>query len=189
MPTDGSTDAYAAEFREADARRELVGLDPLRVSPVTESFLPHGGDDLNFHLRRTTQQFTFEQLANQCIAVHSLLLPEIAQHLGTSPILTLGFVCLGGRPLFSFSSEHLRAWVRDGAPDFHGADIHCWITLPSLEILDYTLGAAIYKKTRDPRVRGAMVALHCSQLRGMSYHPIVLGEDVLPRLGLRRVRG
>lgn len=186
MLPDGKSADYEAEFREADARREIVGLSALRVPLVADLFLPHGGDDLNFRLRGTTQQFTFEQLANQCISVHSLLLPEIANHLGTAPILTLGFVRLGENSIFSFSEEHLRTWGRDGAPSFHAADIHCWITLPSLEILDYTLGAAIYKQTHDPRVRGAMVARHCSQLRGMSYHPVILGEDALPRLGLRR---
>lgn len=175
---------YEQEFHAANARRSIFGLAPLPFTPTASRFLP--GDDateLNRAIAPVTSQFTSKDFAFQCLAVHKRLMEPISNQLGVTPVFTIGYFRLENDPMFEFSEETLKKWAREGVPDFTSVELHAWLTLPSFEILDYTLGASIYALNKDDRLRDVMAALHYSSLVGMSYHPMVLGADIPGRIG------
>jgi hypothetical protein len=134
-------------------------------------------------MRHYTQRFTPEDFAFQCLSVHKALLPHVSEHLGVDPMFTIGYLRIMGDPEYQFSERDLRAWAKYGVPHFASVKLHAWLTLPSFEILDYTLGATYYKVSGDKRAREAMLAMHYSSLDRMSYHPMILGDDIPPRIG------
>lgn len=184
IPPDTTFAGYESEFAAANARRSYIGREPLMLAPSAQLFFPEGdASRLNNALRHLTQRLTVDQFAFECLGVHKYLQPHIADYLRTKPILTIGYVRIGNEPIFHFSDDDLKTWAREGVGDMSAVDLHAWLTLPSYEILDYTLGASLYRVTRDKRLLGGMTAMHHSMLRGMTYHPMILGEDVPSRIG------
>lgn len=62
--------------------------------------------------------------------------------------------------------------------------IHAWLTLPACEIMDFTIqttSAVINKAKKD---LGGVYAGHADHLsNNIRYHPMLLGEDYLRRIG------
>ena len=63
-------------------------------------------------------------------------------------------------------------------------NIHAWLTLPTCEILDFTLPTtyAVINKTKEGY--GEVLAGHADHLlENVRYRPMLLGEDYLRRIG------
>ncbi|MDA5492291.1 hypothetical protein PGS50_03360 [Yersinia intermedia] len=63
-------------------------------------------------------------------------------------------------------------------------NIHAWLTLPTCEILDFTLPTtyAVTNKTKEGY--GEVLAGHADHLlKNVRYRPMLLGEDYLRRIG------
>jgi hypothetical protein len=86
-------------------------------------------------------------------------------------------------PIFSFNESDLLQWAETGVPDFRRVNMHAWVTLSSLEIVDLSIGPTIAAKTKDDRLAGMAITRHVSRTPGFRYLPMILGEDVLPIIG------
>ncbi|KMZ11842.1 hypothetical protein BHUM_03135 [Candidatus Burkholderia humilis] len=64
-------------------------------------------------------------------------------------------------------------------------ELHAWLTLPSREIIDLTLSTTLGIVRNLPELVGRAAFIHPNDLVGNhSYHPQVLGEDYLRRIGV-----
>lgn len=134
-----------------------------------------------------------EVLVNQCLNVHRFLQDEIADIAGVRPVLTVGGVEQDdGYPLFGFSRKDFEEWSASGAPDISKMQIHAWLTLPSLEIIDLTFVASatvamtgVYSWPYP--VPGLLIAQRWQDFQGITYRPVALGDNIPDKLRLPQV--
>lgn len=132
-------------------------------------------------------------LACKCLEVHTTMLELVGDTVGVSPVLTVGDVTVGNKRAYNFSRESAVAQM-SREPGTATFNVHAWLTLPSLEIVDFTLlptyatandGARrLYEKRRESP---GILANHWSMFSGISYHPVVLGTDAVDKLKLLRL--
>lgn len=128
------------------------------------------------------------RLAGQCLRVHSILAPDVAAIVWVTPMLTIGNVCLGGDlKAYHMTQADVVRWVENGPDDPYAANFHAWLTLPSMEIIDFTLSATISYIERhktDNHIEFGVIAKHYTELCGLDYEPIAVGgSGLLERLG------
>ncbi|WP_186080256.1 hypothetical protein [Burkholderia gladioli] len=126
-----------------------------------------------------------ENVAAQCFAVSSFLREPLQDVLGVPLTYTLGYVNLGRGPVFHTPVESLKAMLDAGRPASRALELHAWLTLPSREIIDLTLSTTLGIVRNLPELVGRAAFIHPNDLVGNhSYHPQVLGEDYLRRIGV-----
>ncbi|MGA3706031.1 hypothetical protein ACI2TH_22145 [Ralstonia nicotianae] len=79
----------------------------------------------------------------------------------------------------------MKAMLDAGRPTARALELHAWLTLPSREIIDLTLSTTLGLVRNLPELVGRAAFIHPNDLVGNhSYHPQVLGEDYLRRIGV-----
>lgn len=123
-------------------------------------------------------------LMAQCFAIHYALAPMIDSAYEVRSVLTLGWVHTPPNDHFRMSDEELIAVMRDGVSGGK-LNLHCWLTLPTREILDCTLPTTIAFVNEMPEAyEGAVLSKHWTELTGgVRYHPQLVGSDFLERSG------
>lgn len=98
--------------------------------------------------------------------------------LGINTQLTLGSVVYGDRTYFPFTKDDLRRSLPQRAPT---RSFHAWLTTEGLETIEFTFSLAIKIASGSAPAYNAPTVATASQ---SSYlHPLVIGRDILPRLG------
>ncbi|NQD80991.1 hypothetical protein HP436_12470 [Pseudomonas sp. CrR14] len=73
--------------------------------------------------------------------------------------------------------------MREGMPS-HALNLHAWLTLPSLEVIDITFGTTYGVVRNASDFIGRMCFMHPDDMTaGMQYHPQLIGETYLERIG------
>jgi hypothetical protein len=180
---------YEEEFTAANARRQLFGKKELPFQKSQRWFLdPNTLNGMAHAIRGVTEQYTVEEMAANCASVSLHVGPVIGKFLGTDAIFTLGYFSVGDRDFCYLNEKTLLEWAENGPPTFPVVDVHAWLTLPSFEIIDITSGSTIEIALNIKEARGNAITMHYSQLSGgWVFHPVILGEDMLPVLGLEQL--
>jgi hypothetical protein len=63
-------------------------------------------------------------------------------------------------------------------------NVHAWLTLPSMEIIDATLATTMAIAQGRPEQGGGVVMGHADGFTGFAYRPMLVGADSLQRAGL-----
>ena len=68
-------------------------------------------------------------------------------------------------------------------------NLHAWLTLPSMEVLDFSLPTSYAKVNNRPEDIGSAIAEHANKLsaNGMTYKPLIVGEDFLVKSKILRL--
>ena len=123
--------------------------------------------------------------------VHWSHINEIKQIVGSDVCLTIGSVISDdGDDWFAVSEDDVSDWIANGI-DFtipqklH--ELHAWLTLPSMEIIDITFlpTFAHAQHLKDPAKRNlefGPIAKYADDVTGFSYVPIALGNDMATKL-------
>ncbi|MBW4936168.1 hypothetical protein [Marinobacter sp. F4206] len=126
------------------------------------------------------------KLAHKCLAIHYELLEDVEKIIGVKPIFTIGHMNIHGEEYWRITEDQLLEMSR--SPSFQSKrHLHAWLSLPSSEIIDFTFPASYVVETKYSGEIGVAITKHHSELQGMSYHPVALGEEVLYRTGLAAV--
>lgn len=101
------------------------------------------------------------------------------------PVLyTLGWIDDGSdEGLFKFDD----AFIADKLRNVHmpgNVNIHAWLTLPSMEIIDVTLATTMAIAQGRPEQGGGVVMGYADEFKGLAYRPMLIGMDFLRRAGL-----
>lgn len=167
---------------ERSRQYKLINDDP---PTTTKQLLPKPSALLLQRLIDALGRPSGAQLAGQCLAVSYRLLPHVCAVFGAA-FFTVGYLTIGDRPLYFFSENDVQRWLTDGLPQ-GTANLHAWLTLPSMEILDFTFGPSVALKNNAPDMAGIMIAQHPDTLQiGLRYHPMLVGEAFLERTGALR---
>lgn len=131
----------------------------------------------------------FDKVHTQCIH-HSWNVQDlISEALNCDVLLTFGYFLNGSQKIFYTSEQEILQWR--GMPDDQRRNIHSWLTLPSLEIIDITLMATSGKMAgKEPHEFNYKVFKHYRPddhygLPNSIYHtPQFVDDDFLEKVGL-----
>ena len=123
----------------------------------------------------------------QCLNVSLIVSAKIGQMTDIAPAITLGWVEDGNKKLFKFASEDLDQWIKDGIDNPFKLNIHAWLTLPGLEVVDFSLPMSINHLDSSHPSSPVIDRWNEAKYR---YHPIAVcrDADLSHRFGFQRIR-
>jgi hypothetical protein len=177
---------YDKEFAVAFQRTAAFGMTVPAMPSLTEGrlFARQQDNRLAAILRFALRGLSPHDLMAQCFAIHEGIAPEIDRAYGVRSVLTLGWVHDPPNDYFRVSDEELMVYMRDGIADGK-MNLHCWLTLPTREILDCTLPTTVAIINNMPEAaEGLVMSKHWRELAGgLRYHPLLVGSEFLERTG------
>ncbi|WP_227105214.1 hypothetical protein [Chromobacterium rhizoryzae] len=178
------TKSYSAEILEAQQRTIRFGLTCPEISSTCERLLtPERHEQFPYAVRDAVGDLGLEAVVAQCLSLHWRLKEPLEEFFGVPILYTIGYVHTPPSYMFRQSESDLLRLLQTGiqGPQLN---IHAWLTLPSAEIIDLSLPTsfAVVNKMKDGL--GGVIAAHADELNhGLRYHPMLLGEDYLRRIG------
>ena len=150
----------------------------------TESFIQlHTYEDLRDLLYNEFPEFKSGGLALQCATVSFFMKPFVDQYLNCESVITSGYYTAGGKDTFFIDEEKARFLIEN---KHHNKIIgfHVWLTLPSMEIIDFTLGNSYAKFDKNVPLN-EYILNHPNNMNvdSLQFHPVILGEDFLRQTG------
>jgi len=174
---------YQSEFKDALERTKKFGLYVDHVEFSSARLLT---SDLQqkfpYMLRDAVGEIGVEELVGECLSIHHRLLEALEKIIGGKCYFTIGYVETD-RKMFYQSESDLKKLMETGISN-PSLNIHAWITLPTMEIIDVSLPTsyAVLNNIKDGI--GSIIASHADELKGgMKYRPMVIGEDYLRKIG------
>lgn len=177
---------YTKEFTEAVARSKKFGLTvPAHKIEPSKVFLDAKAHaEFPYVVRDGLGDLDLPDVVGQCLAVHYRLVPVISDWLGCDVLYTIGWIDdMTDSGMFRFDDSFVADKLRSG----HGGgtvNIHAWLTLPSMEIIDVALSTSMGHLQKRPEMLGGVIASHPDDLKGMVYKPMLVGDDFLSKAGL-----
>lgn len=177
---------YETEFEEAQKRTYTWGLDYRDIASVSNRYLsPVSLTKVSACAQTVLGHMPAEGIAAQCFAVSTFLREPLEETLGVPLTYTIGYVNLGKGVVFHTPVEDLKRMLDAGFPTSQALNLHAWLTLPSYEIIDLTLATTYGLVNNVPKLIGSAAFIHPEDMvGGQSYHPQVLGEDYMRRIGV-----
>lgn len=123
------------------------------------------------------------KLAGNCTTVHWNAVEELGRELGCKAYFTVGYVVDAGQEHFRFSYDDLKRWKKTGLSG-QKLKLHAWLTLDSMEIVDFTYGSTIAEVFPNLRQYDkTLVALAPDeQEQNFHYVPLIVKDDILHQL-------
>ena len=122
---------------------------------------------------------------SQCINIHLALAKIMKKRLNLHPMFTIGSIKKGDSIGFPLTQADVSTWARAGVGNPFGLSLHAWLTLPSMEIIDFTLRPSVIINNGLNRDSLRYDAKHWRDFLSIEYLPIATGEDLLEKLGFR----
>lgn len=182
LPKDENYQRYYREFIQAYHLPRELGFPQTRVFKATGEKILIGGIELK--LQKAIVDFV-ETLGNEvqisanCLFLTLSFFEYLNEHLPLNSFVTLGYVNIAGNDWFKFSQDDLRRWVIEGLDSPENLNMHAWLTLPSMEIIDLTLSSTIAEITGDRTIFGRVMTNAPQDSPSIKYHPIALGTEVI----------
>ena len=104
--------------------------------------------------------------------------------LGCDVVYTIGWIddrTPTGR--FKFGDAEIENWLLNGG-HIGRANLHVWLTLPSMEIVDLFLPSIFAVTENKPEISGGVIAGHADDVTRVAYKPMLIGDDFLKRSGI-----
>lgn len=176
--------SYLQELNEAIERSKKLGIADKKFTPTTERYISDEKlESLIGTLSHKYGGLKPSHLIGKCLQVHFDILNDIKDIFGTEALFTLGYIYSGEQYFFQFDENDVSKWLDDKNYK-NNVKIHAWITLPSLEILDLTFPLT-YAKVAGLKESPIAITKHADEFTGgMKYHPVIVGEEALFKLGV-----
>lgn len=171
---------YLDEFKEALERNTRLGLESPSFSYDATRYLNNDFNKRFPHLiLKSFGILEPQDLTGTCIPIHNQLQTVLNDELEISSHFTIGYVTLDGRDVYHQTEDSLKRLLSDGI-DLSSANLHAWLTLPSMEIIDMTFITSYAVMKNKKEKLGGVISKHYSELTGeMSYHPMIIGTEYL----------
>lgn len=176
---------YWAHIQDAKVRTERFGLPTPRPTLQTDRrwLVPENREAVQRALQVGMQIGSYGDIVGECVAVHHRAQAVLAQTLGCEVLYTIGWIDdSDGGPRFYFDDNDVERWLSDEGPR-DGLNMHTWLTLPSMEIIDIVLGTSVAARSGDHRYKGRILVGHADQLP-LKYRPMLLGDGLVVEMGL-----
>ncbi|MFK5894587.1 MAG: hypothetical protein QM504_15305 [Pseudomonadota bacterium] len=177
---------YKNEFEDSVERTKRIGLEGITCIYQDNLIIPQDNAKL------LSDVFTSiigcmesRDLIAKCISVHHQLLKPLNSTLNTKAIYTIGYIETNGKNIYKKSEEELISIMNTDIRNCSVLNIHAWITLPSMEILDFTIATTMAFVKNMPNINGAIFHGHADKFDDtFKYHPMLVGDGFLRKMGL-----
>lgn len=131
----------------------------------------------------------------KCIEFHLNEIPSVIKTFGVKPVLTTGYILHNGNALFKFPTSDLKAYLA-GEKSIDRLNLHVWLTLPSMEIIDLTLATTlaivlanyfISHGSLPDFILGTPAAL--KRESNLIYKPVLVGHHFYEKIGVLPAKG
>lgn len=178
--------SYAQEWSEAIERSRRLGLEvPAHMVEPDRRYLDtvkHA--ELPYVVRDGLGELDNVDVVAQCLSLHYRLIPVFEEWLQCPVLYTLGWVDTGTeRGMFRFGEDFIESTLRKGHQG-GTINIHAWLTLPSLEVIDMSLATTYGAIHKLPELHGSVISKYADDLTGMAYKPMLVGSDFLSKSGM-----
>lgn len=174
---------YQSEFKDALERTQKFGLPVEHIEFSSARLLTSNlQQKFPYLLRDAVGEIGVEELVGECLSIHYRLLEALEKIIGGKCYFTIGYVETK-RKMFYQSESDLKKLMETGISN-PSLNIHAWITLPTMEIIDVSLPTTYAVVNDEKEGIGSIMASHADELKGgMKYHPMVIGADYLRKIG------
>lgn len=177
---------YGQEWNAAVLRNQTFGLR-VQAHQITSERLYLDGQrqqELPHIISAGLNGFEYGDLVAQCLFINCKMQPVFEQWLGCPAIFTLGWIDdKSAAGLFKFDDSFIRETLCNGHQGTT-ANIHAWLTLPSMEVIDITIATSFSRIQKQPAWEGRVLAAHADTFQGFAYKPMLLGTDFLVQAGM-----
>lgn len=179
---------YYYEFLEALARtaRFDLSIPPDTIEP---NLKPLMNDKRIRHINRVLAPAfegitSYTQIAGQCMPIHLKARPILEAWLGCPVYFTLGWIDDGSeRGLHKFDEEFIADKLKNGHQE-STINIHAWLTLPTMEVIDLTLCTTFSILQNRKEGEGMVITKKADDMKGFSYKPMLVGEEFIAKIGV-----
>ncbi|HEA15753.1 MAG TPA: hypothetical protein ENH88_04745 [Pseudoalteromonas prydzensis] len=172
---------YKTEFIEAVKRSSRLGLTVPDVGSCdSSSFLQKTNPiELATVIKKEMGLLTEKEIVGQCLSLHYRLKQVFTDFFDCPIFYTIGYVEFKNSTMFKQTEESLVEMLKTGVEG--EVSLHAWLTLPSMEVLDFSLPTSYAKVNNIPEGIGSAIAEQANKLssNGMTYKPLIVGEDFL----------
>ena len=178
--------SYAIEWAAAIERsqRFRLAVPAHQIEPDRRYLTDQRQNEFPHVVQQGLGDFDFSDVVGQCLAMHFQLVPVLEKWLGCPVLYTIGWVDIGtDRGMFRFDEDFIAEKLHSGHSG-SSVNIHAWLTLPSMEVIDLTLPTSVAVLQNLPHGYGSVIAKHADDLDGMAYKPMLIGSDFLRKSGL-----
>ncbi|MBF4426108.1 hypothetical protein, partial [Vibrio anguillarum] len=115
-------------------------------------------------------------IAGQCFKVHYIMRPLVEKLLGINAYFTLGYIKLDGEYQHKMELSVLLDMLSKGLVMDPKMKLHAWITLPNMEIIDFTTFTSV-AFANDSSLEQIDIIYGLSGSRGVEYYPQLSGNE------------
>jgi hypothetical protein len=176
--------SYSAELLEAQQRTIRFSLACPEIPPKCSRLLtPKRLEQFPYVVSDAVGELDLKAVVAQCLSFHWRIKAPLEDFFGVPILYTIGYVCKPPSFLFKQTESDLLRLLQTGIQG-PKLSIHAWLTLPSAEIIDLSLLTTIAVVHEKEECLGGVIAAHADELNhGLRYHPMLLGEDYLRKIG------
>lgn len=180
-------DLYVNDWNLAIERTKKFGfsVSPAASKVVEKRYLkPEVLEKMPHMILKSCGEIGLAELVGQCMSIHHRLAPVISEFLECEATFTLGWVLNNTEELFKFDDVFIEETIKNGHKN-NRVNLHAWITLPSMEVIDFSLPTTIGYVKGKKEMYGATIASHPDEFtKGLKYKPMLLGDEYLQKTGL-----
>ena len=174
------TSRYRQLLETAESRTRSFGFRSPELNLTSKRYLDSNSElRLDYATKSVLADFTTEVLYARCVGISQLLKPIVEEVFDSEVYLTIGHILLNGEALFRSSEDELYEIFKDGINeiDRNKVNTHAWLTLDSLEIIDFTFPTTYGVLCGHPKLMGGTIAKHPEDApEGMVYEPMLVGD-------------
>ena len=147
---------YEDKFNKALERTRKFGLSvPKLIRSNSGRFLSEKAqEELPYIIRDSLGVLDEDEIVLQCLLLNARLKNVFSEHFGCPVYYTIGYVGIDDQFMFKQTEESLFSMLKNGisGPSIR---LHAWLTLPSMEILDFSFPTSYGRVNGNKRNDGS----------------------------------
>ena len=175
--------SYQDAFQDAVLSTEKQGLNLPDIDYRADRLMNADRlQKLTVVVKGVFKTLSLEDIQVQSLLIHQELQPIVENVFESPAFYTIGFVHLPPNDYFQLAYEDVSELLKEGQGK-KDLELHAWLTLPTMEIVDFSINSTLAAVLENPEIAGRILAAHPEQFKGgLAFHPVLVGDDFLNRL-------
>ncbi|PTV49422.1 hypothetical protein [Acinetobacter pittii] len=179
---------YELEFSNAIKNTSKNGLGSYQAFEKSNERLITEKSMQEFQEHIKHLNLTPDLLMAQCLGIHYVLKPYVDKYYNVESVITIGHIeRKAGGKVFYEPMEKRVTYLSQPLDVTKPTNIHVWLTLPTLEILDFTFPTTMAHVLGRKDLEGGIIGQHGDDDNDHFYKPEFVGVEFLYKAGLIRL--
>lgn len=176
---------YKNEFENAVQRSKRLGLLTPEITFTEDRFITgYKMGRLFEDARKEFRGYNPKDFARKCIQIHKIIQPLVNKIFFGTSYYTIGYIHESPKDIYKITEEKIEEYLKEGLSS-NSIELHTWITLPSMEIIDFSICSTLDEMHNKANIGVDVLAKHPSKFSdGLRYCPVLVGTNFLDRLGI-----